>query len=98
MRADRSCRIESTGELKQIAIDPEKAGPSDLRRRHRREVHGEPARTDLWGTRSAAEHKNGRRVASRVRPPLLSRTASTRRPEAEGPWREQHVLHREMIS
>src|SRR5690349_9205559 len=49
------------------ATDPEKARPTDPRRRHRRAQYGELARTGPLNSRSTAEHKNGRRVASRER-------------------------------
>ena len=53
------------------------AGPTDLRRRHRRGRYVGLARTGLSDSRSAAKHKNGRRAAIRVRPLLPSRIANT---------------------
>src|ERR1700736_2101294 len=69
-------RARSAGIQRARTARPRKFGPSGLRRRHRREVHGEPAQTGPWGSQSAAGHTNARRAATRARPPLPSRTAS----------------------
>src|SRR5580704_15536485 len=67
----------TTGFLSTRATDPDKAHPTDLRRRHRRGGHGEPAQTCPWDSRSAAGHTSGRSAAIQMRPPLPSRTANT---------------------
>jgi hypothetical protein len=59
------------------STDPGKAGPIDLRRRHRPAQHAERVRTGPWGSRSAAARMNARRRAGRRQPPLPSRIVST---------------------
>ena len=78
MRADLSCqdkhlRVNATKSL-QIPVS---LAPIYLHRRHQRTRCGVLARTVPCGSRSAAAHRSGRRVAIRVRPPLPSRAAST---------------------
>ena len=70
-------RVYGEGGRFWVATDPCKAGPTGPHRRHRRAQYGGLARTVPWGSRSAAEHRNARRAASRVRPRLPSRTANT---------------------
>ena len=51
-----------------------KADPTDLRTRRRRAGHGGLAQTGPLGSRSEAGHRSGRLAATRVQPPLPSRT------------------------
>ena len=83
------------GERNQIATDPGKAGPIGFHRRHRPAEHGGLIRTGPLGSRSAASIRMdaGWQAESGLRFLLeLQVQRRQRRPEAEGPWREQHVL------
>jgi hypothetical protein len=65
--------IEGSHRLR-VATDPGKVYPIDLRRRHQPAQHGVLVKTGPWGSRSAAGHTNGRRAATRARPPPPART------------------------
>jgi hypothetical protein len=59
------------------ATDRGKPVPTLPRRRHQPALHDALAQTGPLDSRSAVEHRNGHQTATLVRPPPLSRTAST---------------------